>query len=406
MKVLQVNCVYKKGSTGRITYCLHEELQHRNIDALVCYGRGNRVKEKNVYKTCTELESSLNHFISNLLGVVYGGCLSATNRLKRIISHENPDIVHLQCINGYFVNIYTLVEWLKKKEIKTVLTLHAEFMFTGGCGYSLECSQWKNNPGCTNCNRWKSETKSLFFNRTEYMWKRMYESFSSFKNNLVIVSVSPWLKQQAISSSIFEDKKHKVVLNGVDTSIFHRNFDAELRNKYRQYKKIIFHATSYFNLEPSHIKGGYYVNKLAEDLKNEGIHIVIAGPVTSQAEISDNITLLGAVNDVVTLAKYYSIADITLLTSQRETFSMVTAESLCCGTPVVGFYAGAPEQIAISDYSSFCDYGNIEELKRNIHSMINSNFDRSQISNRAIDTYSISKMVDGYVDIYTELLKE
>ena len=38
---------------------------------------------------------------------------------------------------------------------------------------------------------------------------------------------------------------------------------------------------------------------------------------------------------------------------------MVTAESLCCGTPVVGFKAGAPEQIAIKEFSEFVEYGDL-----------------------------------------------
>lgn len=41
---------------------------------------------------------------------------------------------------------------------------------------------------------------------------------------------------------------------------------------------------------------------------------------------------------------------------------MVTAESLCCGTPVVGFKAGAPEQIAIKEFSEFVEYGDLNSL--------------------------------------------
>ena len=44
---------------------------------------------------------------------------------------------------------------------------------------------------------------------------------------------------------------------------------------------------------------------------------------------------------------------------------MIVAESLCCGTPVVGFKAGAPEQITIKEYSEFSEFGNIEILKEN-----------------------------------------
>ena len=49
MKVMQINVVYKTGSTGKIVYELHSFLEKHNITSIVCYGRGNSIKEKNVY---------------------------------------------------------------------------------------------------------------------------------------------------------------------------------------------------------------------------------------------------------------------------------------------------------------------------------------------------------------------
>jgi len=42
---------------------------------------------------------------------------------------------------------------------------------------------------------------------------------------------------------------------------------------------------------------------------------------------------------------------------------MVCAESLSCGTPVVGFQAGAPEIISIKRFSEFVPQGDIDALK-------------------------------------------
>ena len=47
MKIMQINVVYKTGSTGKIVYELHSYLEKHNITSIVCYGRGNSVKEKN-----------------------------------------------------------------------------------------------------------------------------------------------------------------------------------------------------------------------------------------------------------------------------------------------------------------------------------------------------------------------
>ena len=109
MKVLQINCVYKKGSTGKIVEDIHNVLIENGIESVVCYGRGKIINEPGVYKTSTEFEAKLNNLKSRMGGLQYGGCIFATNKLLKIIKKEKPDIVHLHCINGFFVSIYRLV---------------------------------------------------------------------------------------------------------------------------------------------------------------------------------------------------------------------------------------------------------------------------------------------------------
>ena len=277
MKVLQVNCVYKTGSTGKITADLHNAFKKNDIESVVCYGRGKRVNEPNVYKTCGELYSKLNNLLSRFTGIMYGGCFFSTNRLISIIKKEKPDIVHLQCINGYFVNIYRLVNWLKKNNIKTVLTLHAEFMFTANCGHSFDCEGWKT--GCGKCPKFKAETKSLFFDGTARSFKKMQKAFEGFKNeNLIVASVSPWLMERAKQSSILAGKQHTVVMNGLDTGVFYRREVGAVKSELGiADEKIIFHVTPNFNNDPDYIKGGYYIIKLAEMLKGENVKIIAAG---------------------------------------------------------------------------------------------------------------------------------
>ena len=402
MKVLQANCVYKKGSTGKITYDIHSELLKRGIESVVCYGRGEKINEPHVYKTCGEGYSKINHLLSELTGVMYGGCFFSTNKLIKIIKKEKPDVVHLQCINGYFVNIYRLVSWLKKHDIKTVLTLHAEFMYTANCGYALDCDKWQT--GCGHCPRLKQETKSFFIDGTHKSWMKMKKAFDGFNDNLVVTSVSSWLMERAKLSPILNDKKHEVVLNGVNTDVFHFYDTSELRSQMGlNGVKVIFHATPSFDDNINNIKGGYYVLKLAEKMLDENVKFVVAGSHPEGLKVSSNVILLGKVSDQELLAKYYSMADVTLLTSKKETFSMVTAESLCCGTPVVGFKAGAPEQISIPEYSSFVDFGDVDSLREEVKEKISSNILIEKIVLEASKKYSKKKMVVDYVGIYNEL---
>lgn len=401
MKILQVNCVYKKGSTGKITYDIHSELLKQGIESVVCYGRGEKINEPHVYKTCGEVYSKINHLLSEFTGVMYGGCFFSTNKLIKIIKKEKPDVVHLQCINGYFVNIYRLVSWLKKHDIKTVLTLHAEFMYTANCGHALDCDKWQT--GCGHCPRLKQETKSFLIDGTHKSWMKMKKAFDGFNDNLIVTSVSPWLMERAKLSPILNGKKHEVVLNGVNTDVFHFYDTAELRSQMGLTGvKVIFHATPSFDDNIKSLKGGYYVLKLAEKMLDENVKFVVAGNHPEGLKVPPNVILLGKVSDQELLAKYYSMADITLLTSKKETFSMVTAESLCCGTPVVGFKAGAPEQIAIPEYSSFVDFGDLESLQEEMEKFLAESFLKIDIALTSNGKYAKQTMTENYLKIYEE----
>ena len=189
MKVLQINNVYNYGSTGKITRDLHQVLVQDGVESFVCYGRRTRTSDKNVVKICTEAYGKANGLFSRLTGVPYGGCILSTNKLIRIISKNNPDVVHLHCLNGHFVNIYRLIDFLKHEQIPTVLTLHAEFMHTANCGHSFECEKWLT--GCGDCPDVRSATGAYFFDRTHYSWEKLRKAFSGF-DKLAVVSVSPW----------------------------------------------------------------------------------------------------------------------------------------------------------------------------------------------------------------------
>ena len=78
---------------------------------------------------------------------------------------------------------------------------------------------------------------------------------------------------------------------------------------------------------------------------------------------------------------------------------MVTAESLCCGTPVVGLEAGGPESIALKEFCSFVRQGDIESL---INAIKNTSYllEKLCISAHSIDVYSQLFMELKYVEIY------
>lgn len=404
MKILQINCTYREGSTGKITYDLHRTLENQGIESVVCYGRGSKTEDAHVYKICSNLYGKANNALSRLTGVMYGGCLIGTHRLIDIIRREKPDVVHLQCINGYFVNIYRLVSWLKKEKIPTVLTLHAEFMYTANCGHALDCDKWLR--GCGGCPRFHQETLSLLLDHTALSFRRMANAFRGVQKNLTVVAVSQWLEERAARSPILAQMPHQVIYNGIDTEVF-SPIPREQARKLLGWPdgKIIFHATAMFSNQPGHLKGGSYVIQLAERLKKENVTIVVAGMAEISAPLPENLLYIGQVQDQKTLAACYSGADLTVIASQKETFSMICAESLCCGTPVIGFRAGAPEEIALKEYSAFQPYGDLDSLSACAREWIERPVSQEKIAQEASRTYSKAQMAESYMELYRRVAR-
>lgn len=402
MKVLQINCTCNEGSTGKLTFAIHQALENRGMDSRVCYGRGQTLRAPHVYRLCSNLYGKANNGLSRLTGVMYGGCLVSTSRLIGIIRKEKPDVVHLQCINGYFVNIYRLVSWLNAKKIPTVLTLHAEFMYTANCGHALDCQGWLR--GCGHCPRLRQETLSCFLDNTAYSFRKMQQAFDGFEDRLTVVSVSQWLKNRATQSPILSGMTHTVIENGVDTQIFAPMPKEEARRSLGLPQgEILFHATAMFSDQPGHLKGGEYIIRLAQMLKKEGVTVVVAGAAQVTGDLPENLLYLGKIRDQKELARCYAAADVTVIASRKETFSMICAESLCCGTPVIGFEAGAPEQIALKEFSAFLPYGDEEGLCACARSWLEKPLSREKIAREARERYDQQKMVQNYIELYRRI---
>lgn len=399
MKVLQINCMYPDGSTGKLTQDIHHYLQSQGIASRVCYGRGKRSREPGTVKLCPEWYAKANNLLSRFRGLMYGGCLLSTLRLIRYIRREKPDVVHLQCINGYFVNIYRLVSWLKRSRVPTVLTLHAEFPYTANCAHALGCEKWRT--GCGHCPRLRQETLSFFRDGTARSFQRMHGAFRGFGRELAVVSVSRWLSRRAAQSPILGDMPHRTILNGVDTDIFHfRPREAEDK------RLLVFHATPMFSDDPEHGKGGWHLLELAKRLQDLPVQFLVAGKYRVRGAVPPNVTLLGQIDDRCRLAELYSGARLTLLTSRRETFSMVCAESLCCGTPVVGFAAGGPEEICLPNYSRFVPWGNLDALEAAVRQELTVKRNKPELSQLACRHYDRGRMLREYAALYRELAHE
>lgn len=407
MKILFVNNLYNQGSTGKIVADLCCGLERRGINTCVAYGRGPKTNISHVYRLGSPFILKLQSLFSKITGYSYRCSPITTSRLFRIIRQEKPDIVNIQCVNANTLNLAQTIEFLKKNKIKTILTPHAEFLYTGGCGHAFDCEQWKT--GCQKCPQFKSPNsycpKSFFFDRCRDQWLDLQKAYANF-DEMIIVGTSPWSISRMQESPFFKKNETYTIFNGINTHIFFPTDTSSLRKSLNlKEESIILHVTPNFYTP---LKGGRYVIEIAKRLKREKIKakILIVGYNGNGSDLSDNIIPIRHTNTQEELAAYYSLADVTLLTSEREVFSMVCAESLSCGTPVVGFKAGGPEGISLKKHSAFVDYGNVDELYATLKAWLNHKSQNPISRTEAGQTYSREAMTDHFYDLISNIMNK
>jgi len=121
----------------------------------------------------------------------------------------------------------------------------------------------------------------------------------------------------------------------------------------------------------SYLIKGFY-ESLKEN-KHMFLHIVGEGRERKSLErlarklnITNHIKFHGVLYEE-NLLKVYQSSDVFLITSEYESFSMVTTEAMACGLPVIGTKVGfLPQLIKEGERGFLVELNNIEELKERI----------------------------------------
>lgn len=388
--VLIINNVYASGSTGKIVQDLNREYTSKGINTIVIFGRHNNISniERNAFCIESLLEVRVCQFVNKILKTQNVGFLYMTNEIISVIKHLKPKIVHIHGLNDDFVNYSKLMSFLSLHKINTVYTNHSEYFFLGDCGgYSYDCNSYKNC--CQNCHLKTNNYGRNYSYNVCCRKKNIIESFDFRK--IAVTSVSPWLYQNSCDSVIFKNVKNFVVINGTRFSSFSSNF----YNPYKTSRRKVLYVTPSLD-NPN--KGFNWLVRLAE--MNINIDFYVLSLSGNCSKVPTNIKIVKNVTDSQLLYQYYYYADALVLLSKRETFAMPVAESLCAGTPVIGFKSGGPETIADPEYTHFVDYGNIVELNFILNTVLDSYINKTQIINASKENYSNTVMANRYISVY------
>ena len=225
------------GSTGRIVTDIAHVLQNNGSESLIAYGIGdNPIEDVKTYKIDNSLEVHTHSVLSQLFDMQGKGSVFATKRFIKLIDNYKPDVVHMHNLHGCYINFKILFNYLNKKNIPIVWTMHDCWAITGHCAHFdyVKCEKWKTE--CSKCIQKKAYPKNTFVSRAKSNYRLKKKIFNKC-NNLTIVTPSKWL-YDVISQSFLKKHKLKIINNGIDLTKF-KPTNGELKEKNNLKNKFI-----------------------------------------------------------------------------------------------------------------------------------------------------------------------
>ncbi len=398
MKVMQINAVYGVGSTGTIVEDLHNISLQNSIESYVSYSTTNKNPEeiKNGYSIGNTLGKKTHALLSRLGGKQAYFSSFATKKLIKHIDNIKPDIVHLHNLHSNFVNMNMLLDYLGKNDIKTIITLHDCWFYTGGCFHytSVGCSKWLE--GCGNCPKKKQDTPALLKDNSAKILADRKKYFAKIKK-LLVVGVSQWIADEG-AKTLFKKNKIFTIYNGINTSFFTPT-PSNFRKKHGLENKFLILAPANKWLKP--------VNKETFDVVSSGLPddcvIVMLGCSESQkADLPKNTLALDYIKDRDELRKIYSACDVFANCTREESLSLINVEAQACGTPVVTYKNTGVQETVDNQCGFSVENGNAEEFLNAVLKVkqIGKEHFSENCTQWVKDTFDRTKNYEKYVALY------
>ena len=340
MNVFQINTVCGSGSTGRIAVNLARMLEEKGDRSLIAYARGQAPQNVVSFKFGNKFSIALHGVLTRVTDRHGLYSTHGTKELIKKIQEENPDIIHLHNIHGYYVNIKLLFEFLREYQKPVVWTLHDCWSYTGHCAYYsfAGCDKWKT--GCENCKQKKAYPGSLIIDASRENYAEKKKLFTSLEK-FCLVTPSTWLKEE-VEQSFFQGKEVVAIPNGIDTKVFVPT-ESDIKERYGlQKKKVLLGVANLWEER----KGLSDFIELGKQLDDSYVIVLIGLSKEQIASLPEGIIGIERTANIAELVQWYSAADIYINASVEETMGLTTGEAICCGTPVIAYDATAiPESV-------------------------------------------------------------
>lgn len=269
--------------------------------------------------------------------------ISQSHRLWRYSFFQEMDLIHLHNLHGDYFNLWSLPLLSALKP--TVWTLHDMQALTGHCAYSLDCERWQLDAGCGHCPS-LSSYPPLRRDTSHQLWKNKRTIYEH--SSLYLVTPSIWL-QRLVEKSILKNQPLICIPNGVDTAVYRPQDKNEARRLLNIPQGALLVGGCADGGLANPWKGGQYALETVLELKKQfpGLHFFNIGVKTIPDSLqgADWVHHIPYVHEPTQLARLYAALDLLLYPTLADNHPLVCIESLCCGTPIVGFATGGVPEI-------------------------------------------------------------
>ena len=229
-----------------------------------------------------------------------------------------------------------------------------------------------------------------------------------------VTAVSNALVQQ--TNDLLEPNKDiQTVYNFIDERVYHKKDVDYLREEYgiKREEKVLIHISNFRKVKrvPDVVRAFHLVQKEIPAkllLVGDGPEMTVVCKLVKDLGLDDTVLFLGKQENVEEL---YSISDLKLLLSQKESFGLVILEAMACGVPSIGTnIGGLPEVISHGETGFLCEMGDIKDVAAKAVELLSNEKLHHTMSERALQMihgkFNSNYIVEQYEDIYYQMLNQ
>ncbi|MBT2701533.1 N-acetyl-alpha-D-glucosaminyl L-malate synthase BshA [Bacillus sp. ISL-40] len=302
--------------------------------------------------------------------------IALASKMAEVANREKLDLLHVHYAIPHAV-CAILAKQMSHRDIKIVTTLHGTDITVLGYDPSL--------------------TDAIKF---------------GIEKSDVVTAVSKALVDQTYEL-INPDKQIETVYNFIDDRIYKKSDARALKSEFeiKEDEKVIIHVSNFRPVKRVQdvVKSFAKIASVMPAkllLVGDGPEMTIICKLVREFGLEDQVIFLGKQES---LEELYSISDLMLLLSEKESFGLVALEAMACGVPCVGTnVGGVPEVINHGMNGFICEVGDIDDISNKSLAILVDQDLYQQFSKQSVETaktkFKADQIVEQYEQIYFNLL--